>query len=305
MIQCGFWIFSGNSIAEIVSLTASETTLFVQVTMTTLPIIVVGLFERHLPERLLLSHPELYKRISCNVQMRVSRFIWWIVLALYDSLVIFFSSYMLFGPSPNNDVGYTTPLSKEQAKALGASSNFTFGTHDQFGSGTESTLPDGLPMDPVTFGTFIITLTFFAVNGQLALRVRTWTVPVLFAFAFTIFGFFVVYILYEAPFWKFAISSHYIFLQLLSYPVVWLHLTLILLFAWLPDLLNRARNDVFSKQSLILTQFRQRERAQRDKLTISVTKQSGSLEPASATSSKLQSAQQLYDNYDRTNNTYF
>jgi phospholipid-translocating ATPase len=256
--------------------------------MTTLPITVFGLFERHLPERLLLDRPELYKRISRNVEMKASRFLWWIVLSCYHAAVIYFATHMLFGTSPNTDVGQATPFILTPTYVI---MSYTFGTADHYGSGSESTLPDGAGMDTIAYGMFLIMCVFLTVTGTLAFRIQTWTWPIFVAFGFTIFGFFALYILYQAVFWKLAISEYFVFMKLFGYPAIWLYIALVLTCCWLPNILIRTYDDTFSEESRIREDYRRD-----DTYAVSVTNRSGQLERPMTELSQPAPTEELYEN---------
>ena len=60
------------------------------VVFTALPILVVGIFDRAMPRRRLLAHPELYRTGPANRFFNLRVFMGWMMSALYHSLVYYF-----------------------------------------------------------------------------------------------------------------------------------------------------------------------------------------------------------------------
>lgn len=69
--------------------------LIYNITMTSVPIIVYGIFEQRLPEAILMNIADIYKSISKNKLLSWSKFATWIAFSVWHGLVIFFGTYFL------------------------------------------------------------------------------------------------------------------------------------------------------------------------------------------------------------------
>ena len=63
---------------------------------TSLPVFLFGLFEKNFDDHVLLSNPELYKRIHKNALLSLKVSLLWFFDAVWSSMVIFFAFYLLF-----------------------------------------------------------------------------------------------------------------------------------------------------------------------------------------------------------------
>lgn len=66
------------------------------VIFTALPPIILGLFDRPISQRLILSHPEIYQSFQ-KMAFSNFRFILWIGVSLWHSLMLFFLTYFIYG----------------------------------------------------------------------------------------------------------------------------------------------------------------------------------------------------------------
>ncbi|CAH8682500.1 unnamed protein product [Schistosoma rodhaini] len=73
--------------------------------MTSLPILLYGIFEISIPKSILLEFPVLYKGIANNSILSNRRFIIWISLACWHAFIAFFGSYFLTFQGQGNDNG--------------------------------------------------------------------------------------------------------------------------------------------------------------------------------------------------------
>uniref|UniRef100_A0A8C4R0D3 Phospholipid-transporting ATPase n=1 Tax=Eptatretus burgeri TaxID=7764 RepID=A0A8C4R0D3_EPTBU len=105
---------------------------------TSLPILVYGLLEQHVPYQLLEHSPHLYTDIANNSWLALPAFIYWTFLGVIHSLIFFFGSYLLFNP----DSGL---------------------------------VPSGETHGQWTFGTLVFSVMVITVNLKLALDTRFWT----------------------------------------------------------------------------------------------------------------------------------
>ncbi|XP_046552884.1 phospholipid-transporting ATPase IF-like isoform X2 [Haliotis rubra] len=189
--------------------------LLYNITFTSLPILIYGLFEKHLSQDTLLNRPELYRRITRNRKLSWRRFLLWNSLGLWQSVVIFFGTYLLF----NNDV---------------------------------SLWPSGKSMGIWSYGSVMVLCCVFIVNIKLALETYCWSVPIMLSFGITFAGFFLVVIVYNFVFWpSWAMDHPYllqVFTTLLACGTAWLAILLLCVTALLPDICLRVWHDTFKVQ---------------------------------------------------------
>ncbi|CAH8584527.1 unnamed protein product [Dicrocoelium dendriticum] len=96
--------------------------IFFNITMTSLPIFLFGIFEIPIPEATLLRHPSLYREIVRNRCLSKSTFVLWLGLAIWHSLVAFFGAYFL--ASLGQAGGGTDPVSGYGGSAIGGLVDF-------------------------------------------------------------------------------------------------------------------------------------------------------------------------------------
>ncbi|TGZ70327.1 hypothetical protein CRM22_003260 [Opisthorchis felineus] len=92
--------------------------VFYNITMTSLPIFLFGLFEKPVPEHILLAYPRLYRDIVRNRSLSLINFIVWITLAVWHGFVIFFGVYFLAFRGQAS--GGSDPVSGYGGSAVGA-----------------------------------------------------------------------------------------------------------------------------------------------------------------------------------------
>nr|XP_006825887.1 PREDICTED: LOW QUALITY PROTEIN: probable phospholipid-transporting ATPase IF-like [Saccoglossus kowalevskii] len=85
-----FNAFSQQTLYESLFLT------FYNVTFTSLPILIYGIFEQNLSARTLMLHPQLYIDLKHNASLTWWKYCYWIVLGLYHSVCFFFGTLLLF-----------------------------------------------------------------------------------------------------------------------------------------------------------------------------------------------------------------
>lgn len=90
--------YTGTSLYEPWSLT-----LF-QALFTCLPVVFIGIWEKDLASRTLLAVPELYTQGQRNGGFNIKIYLWWMVMATSDAVIIFFTTLGLYGDSllPDN-----------------------------------------------------------------------------------------------------------------------------------------------------------------------------------------------------------
>ncbi|CAH8875039.1 unnamed protein product [Trichobilharzia szidati] len=186
--------------------------LFFNLTMTSLPILLYGIFEVPVPESTLLEFPVLYKGIAKNAILSKERFIFWIGLACWHAFVAFFGAYFLTFQGQGNDNGNS---------ALG---------------------------DIVCFGNFIVILVFIIVNIKVLLMsyYLNWIVLLLWNVAFfSNFGAFLIcnVVLFPATIGKQLFGSFTIMYAGSGAGVTWFGTLCLVLLALLPDFIIRTVED--------------------------------------------------------------
>ena len=91
-----FSLFSSQSVY------ANLYLLIYNITMTSIPIIIYGIFEQRLPEVVLMNMAVIYKTISRNVLLSWKNFFIWISFSIYHGLIIFFGTYFLAAEGVSN-----------------------------------------------------------------------------------------------------------------------------------------------------------------------------------------------------------
>lgn len=185
--------------------------LFYNITFTSLPILVFGIFEQHLHRDKLIAKPTLYRRISRNSNMSWLKFTQWAALGLWHGSVCFFGGFLLLYGDP-------------------------------------SLRPDGQLYGLTAWGSMINMAIIFVVNLKLVLMTYYWSWPMLAGFAFSTVGnlalsFVVTSFLW--PSWATANNSFYrVQTQLMSSITVWLFFLIVLSVALTPDMLMRIYHDI-------------------------------------------------------------
>ncbi|CAG5136603.1 unnamed protein product, partial [Candidula unifasciata] len=125
--------------------------MFYNLTFTSLPILIYGLFEQHIPKDELLNKPELYRKISRNATLSWTQFLRWNSLGLWHCVVIFFGTLLL--------------------QINGA-----------------SMFESGVGIGNFDFGSLILYSCVITVNLKLLLETYYWCVPTLIAYVITFVG---------------------------------------------------------------------------------------------------------------------
>ncbi|GFN75741.1 phospholipid-transporting ATPase, partial [Plakobranchus ocellatus] len=183
---------------------------FYNMTSTSLPILIYGIFEQCKPIKKILEDPKLYRSISKNEALSWKIFSEWMVLALWHSLVFFFGMYFMEDDN--------TSLFK---------SGYSIGTYD--------------------FGAVIACNGIVAVNMKLMIETYYWCWPIVISFAFTAVGNLIMAAMYTSVFWPSWMSTlrnlYGVPAMLYSSPSVWLCLLITLVVALLPDICIRVLRD--------------------------------------------------------------
>ncbi|CAH8649187.1 unnamed protein product [Heterobilharzia americana] len=186
--------------------------LFFNLTMTSIPILLYGIFEIPVPESILLEFPVLYKGIAKNCILSKERFISWIALACWHAFVAFFGAYFLTFQGQGNDNG---------SSALG---------------------------DIICFGNFIIITIFVIVNVKVLLMsyYLNWIVLLLWNVAlFSNIGAFLIcnVALFPASIGKQLYGSYTNMWTGSGAGLAWFGIFSLVLLALLPDLVIRTLED--------------------------------------------------------------
>ena len=88
--QVYYAFFNGMSTQ---SLYESLALTFYNITFTSLPVLIYGLFEQDIPDFLLLKYPHFYSHYTKNANMTWKHFITWALLGLWHSWALFFGLY--------------------------------------------------------------------------------------------------------------------------------------------------------------------------------------------------------------------
>ncbi|XP_037780538.1 probable phospholipid-transporting ATPase IF isoform X1 [Penaeus monodon] len=162
--------FSTQSLYESLALTAFN------ITFTSLPVLVYGLFEQNIPPDILLTRPHLYQRNANNVAMSWLMFLQWNFFALWHAAAMFFGLWLTCWD-------------------------------DTCG------LPGGATQDLYLFGLALGTLCTFVTNMKIVLEANFYNVVLFGALVITTVGYAVLYLLYSGipvePFIKYGIYAAY------------------------------------------------------------------------------------------------
>lgn len=230
-----FSAFSQQSLYE------SFLLMFYNITFTSMPVLMYGLFERDIQQADLLERPHTYQKFIKNEKLSAANFLKWNTLGLWHSLVFFFGMYYLYGD--------------------GAS---LFDNAQQYGNWG--------------FGFIVCLVCVITVNAKLALEVYSWSIFIVLAFLLTIIFFFAQVLFYNNFIWGNILDGDYLYMvvfTILSSASVWLATLILTIIALLPDFLIRLVQD--TKYD---SKFRKRKINffENSKLTlISFTKRSGTL----------------------------
>ncbi|KAK3884823.1 hypothetical protein Pcinc_010929 [Petrolisthes cinctipes] len=146
--------FSTQSVYDSLALTMFN------ITYTSLPVLVFGLFDQSIPQHLLLQRPHLYRRIAKNVSMSWLAFFKWAFFGLWHTSVLYFG-------------------------LMGACWDDTCG------------LPRGETPDLYLFGTTLVSICVFITNCKLVLESRYMTQLFMWSFVITAVGYVGLNLLYQ------------------------------------------------------------------------------------------------------------
>ncbi|BFZ00490.1 hypothetical protein BsWGS_03529 [Bradybaena similaris] len=184
--------------------------MFYNLTFTSLPILIYGLFEQHIPRDDLLNKPELYRKISRNATLSWGQFLRWNSLGLWHCVVIFFGTYLL----QRNGV---------------------------------SMFESGVVIGNFDFGSLIMYSCVITVNLKLLLETYYWCVPTLIAYVITVVGIIVLSAFYTNIYFPSSMVSskdlYKVLGQIYSTPVTWLAMLLLIITALFPDFILRVIRD--------------------------------------------------------------
>ncbi|XP_042878523.1 phospholipid-transporting ATPase IF-like [Penaeus japonicus] len=162
--------FSTQSLYESLALTMFN------ITFTSLPVLIYGLFEQNIPPNILMTRPHLYQRNANNVAMSWLAFLKWNLFALWHAGAMFFGLWLTCWD-------------------------------DTCG------LPGGATQDLYLFGLALGTLCTFVTNMKIVLEANFYNVLLLGALVITTVGYAALYLLYSGipaePFIKYGIFSVY------------------------------------------------------------------------------------------------
>ncbi|KAL5004459.1 hypothetical protein ScPMuIL_017915 [Solemya velum] len=184
--------------------------MFYNITFTSLPILMYGIFEQHKTPNTLLENPKLYRKIARNSRLSIWNFIKWISLGLWHSFVFFFGTFFLLG-----DV--TSPY------------------------------PDGKMIGVFSFGSIIYVACIIAVNLKLCLETYFWSAFAFIGYVISglaLVSMSLVYTCIIWPNWAVNHQDYYkVFTTTFSSVTVWLSILLLIVLALLPDILLRVVHD--------------------------------------------------------------
>ncbi|KAK3583663.1 hypothetical protein CHS0354_021404 [Potamilus streckersoni] len=191
--------------------------MFYNITMTSLPIFIYGLFEQHVDKEDLLKKPYLYRRISKNNNLSILKFVMWCCIGLWQNTVFFFGVFFLHGEEVS-----------------------------LFASGQMSGI--------FLFGSVLIITCIITVNIKLGLLIRYWSWPVFFAFGFALLGNLLLTGVYNAFIWPSWMVGHsegyYVFNKMWTSASVWLGMIVLIVLALIPDLVLKVYRDSRLEQDL-------------------------------------------------------
>nr|XP_045609485.1 phospholipid-transporting ATPase IF-like isoform X2 [Procambarus clarkii] len=191
------------------------------ITFTTLPVLVFGLFEQNLPSHLLLSRPHLYQRNADNVGMSWRLFFKWNLFALWHALVMYLGLMLVC-------------------------------FDDTCG------LPDGQTPDLYLFGLALGTLCVFVTNLKIALESHYCTIVFVGSLLITFLGYSATYIIYSGlpvePFTTYGIF--WVYYRMLESASLNLACVVLGLLALLPDALSKVYDHTLDRERRVLKRGR-------------------------------------------------
>ncbi|XP_033119823.1 probable phospholipid-transporting ATPase IF [Anneissia japonica] len=183
---------------------------FYNITCTALPIMIYGIFEQHLPKKMLLNNPLLYKEISKNSRLSLWECCYWCVLGFYHAFLFYYVPIWLLG----DDIA----LQKEQ---------HNFGIW--------------------SFGTIIFTNCVIVVNLKLIIETCHWNILAVASMVITIVGYPTLASIYSGVIWFnvtgweifSSTSLYWVFFEVHKTVSMWFCILLSVGMAFLPDFIYK------------------------------------------------------------------
>ncbi|EGC32029.1 hypothetical protein DICPUDRAFT_49817, partial [Dictyostelium purpureum] len=192
-----FWFSTSNLFSGTTYYDSLNTMLF-NLVFTSLPIIVLGVFERDLCSKYLLKHPQLYQETQRGKCFNHKVFWSWIVLSIYCSAVIYFFSSYIYNESATDWSGKVGGLRNVSA--------------------------------------FAFTCLVFIVNLRLAMIIQHWNYLNFISIGLSLFAFFLVECIYSLvySFLGYRGEFYHVFLKVVEQPIFYTSLVLVILVCLVP-----------------------------------------------------------------------
>jgi len=175
---------------------------FFNITITALPPLAIGVFEMDVRDEIIKEHPETYKRCQENHIFTVKTLFFWLLSAVYNSLVLFFGAYFLWGDG------------------------LMFGGSDQ----------DGRILGLFAFGNLTMTVGILVIFLKLLLHANNWNWIVQASVFLSLLIYFVT-VMVEGSFLHVFPDQYYVIFNLVTIPTTYLWIALGVVVCLLPDLL--------------------------------------------------------------------
>ncbi|XP_067947974.1 phospholipid-transporting ATPase IF-like isoform X2 [Watersipora subatra] len=207
-ITANFWYiffsaYSATSVYDTLFLT------FYNMTFTSLPIYLYGLFEKDIPPKTLLNNPELYRKMRRNVLLNPQHFVLWNLVGFWHSFVTFFGVFLVY---------YV---------------QHELGVH-------------GKETDVATFGTAILFICSTSVNVKLMIVTYNWTWITVAGYLITFIGNWAMVAIYCAWTSAFTVETSMwgVLGVLFGSGVFWWISIILVILSVLPDIVARAWCDM-------------------------------------------------------------
>ncbi|XP_041354452.1 phospholipid-transporting ATPase IF-like isoform X2 [Gigantopelta aegis] len=186
--------------------------VFFNLTFSSLPILIYGIFEQHISQTVLLQYPELYRKISRNKLLDWKHFLLWTSTGVWHSLVAYLGVFHFIG-------------------------NTVF-LH-----------PDGKMVGMWTLGSMVFTIVVVVVNLKLALRTYHWCGLTLLSYICTFAAFIVTTFIFSDIKWpKILMESQALYGVITNLCIsanIWLAIVILSIICLLPDFVFRAFSDIY------------------------------------------------------------
>lgn len=202
--QFYFTFFSGFSAQTVYE---SLYLVLYNITLTSLPIFIYGLLEKHVSTTMLLREPKLYKTINQNKSLSWNNFLKWNFFGFWHSLVAIFGPILL---TYQNDI-------------------ITFhGRNLQFHY----------------FGTIVLMIVWITTSLKLCLVTYYWNYATLAGFCITLVGNLALLLMYQGfPVTVNTYEIYWAWFDLFQQPTAWLYIMIFVLISIIPDLMYRLIKD--------------------------------------------------------------